>query len=175
VTAPFRVEQLAKAHDRKSFTCGVSSLDEYFRTQATQDIKRYVANCFVLVETATGTVAGYDTLSSASIPLTDLPEGLAKKLPRYPVVPAVRMGRLAISRDFRRRGLGAALLADAATKALRDSAAAFALLVDAKDDQSARFYEHEGFLRLRSHPMTLLLPLATFRPQAEPVRSRRRL
>jgi ribosomal protein S18 acetylase RimI-like enzyme len=77
------------------------------------------------------------------------------------------MGRLAISVDFRGQGLGAALLADAATKALRDSAAAFALVVDAKDEQSAQFYEHEGFLRLESHPMTLLLPLATFRRQAE--------
>jgi GNAT superfamily N-acetyltransferase len=175
VTAPFSVEQLGKAHDRRSFICGVPSLDEYFRTQATQDIKRHVANCFVLGETATGTVAGYYTLSSISIPLVDMPEGLAKKLPRYPVVPAVRMGRLAISLDFRRRGLGAALLADAATKALRDSAAAFALVVDAKDEQSAQFYEHEGFLRLESHPMTLFLPLATFRQQAEPVGSRRRV
>jgi GNAT superfamily N-acetyltransferase len=175
VTAPFRVEQLAKVHDRKTFTCGVPALDEYFRTQATQDIKRFVANCFVLVDTATDTIAGYYTLSATSIPLIDLPERLVKKLPRYPVVPAVRMGRLAISLDFRGRGLGAALLADAATKALRDSAAAFALVVDAKDEQSAQFYEHEGFLHLESHPMTLLLPLATFRQQTEPVRSRRPL
>ncbi len=89
MTAPFHVEQLAKAHDRKTFSCGVPPLDEYFRTQAAQDIKRLVANCFVLVETATGTVAGYYTLSATSIPLAEMPERLAKKLPRYPVVPAV--------------------------------------------------------------------------------------
>ena len=58
-------------------------------------------------------IAGYYTLASASILLSDLPETLAKKLPRYPSVPAVRMGRLAVSDSFKGKGLGAALLADA--------------------------------------------------------------
>ena len=55
-----------------------------------------------------GQIAGYYTLASASILLSDLPETLAKKLPRYPSVPAVRMGRLAVSDSFKGKGLGAA-------------------------------------------------------------------
>ena len=66
--------------------------------------------CFVANDNV-GQIAGYYTLASASILLSDLPETLAKKLPRYPSVPAVRMGRLAVSDSFKGKGLGAALLA----------------------------------------------------------------
>ena len=76
----------------------------------TQDIRRRVANCFVA---ATGYVAAYYTLSATSVPLADLPPEDAKRLPRYPTVPAVRIGRLAVDRRFQRRGLGEAMLADA--------------------------------------------------------------
>ena len=166
MTALFRVEPL-DSQDRMDFACGVSALDEYFRTRVTQDVKRRVANCFVVVEAASGKVAGFYTLSSASVPLNDLPEATVKKLPRYPSVPAVRIGRLAIDTSFQGRGLGAAMLADAATKAMNDSAAAFALLVDAKDENGAKFYEHEGFVRLCGAPWTLFLPLETARRARE--------
>jgi hypothetical protein len=49
-----------------------------------------VAACFVALSGAC--VAGYYTLASASLMLADLPVGIGKKLPRYPTVPAVRMG-----------------------------------------------------------------------------------
>lgn len=166
MTTPFRVEAL-DTHDRTGFACGVAALDEYFRTRVTQDIKRRVANCFVVVEAATGKVAGFYTLSSASVPLNDLPETVVKKLPRYPSIPAARIGRLAIDTSFQGKGLGAAMLADAATKAMQDSAAAFALLVDAKDEKGAQFYEHEGFVRLDASPLTLFLPLETVRRARE--------
>ncbi len=58
-------------------------------------------------------VAGYYTLALASVALSELPEATAKKLPRYPSVPAVRMGRLAVDREFKGMGLGGAFLADA--------------------------------------------------------------
>jgi ribosomal protein S18 acetylase RimI-like enzyme len=76
-------------------------------------------------------------------------------------VPAVRIGRLAVDQRFQGRGLGAALLADAATRALRADAAAFTLLVDAKNDSAVAFYERFGFRTLASQPRTLFLPLAT--------------
>ena len=110
----FFVLALDLAADRAKFKCGIEPLDRYFRTQVSQDIKRQVAACFVANDT-TGQIAGYYTLASASILLSDLPETLAKKLPRYPSVPAVRMGRLAVSKAFKGKGLGAARL----TRALR--------------------------------------------------------
>ena len=85
---PFRLELLGDAHDRTGFACGQDPLDRYFQTQATQDIRRRVATCFVAVEVTTGLVAAYYTLASAGIPIIDLPADLTKKPPRYPSIPA---------------------------------------------------------------------------------------
>lgn len=158
---PFRFETLGAAHDRAAFRCGEEALDRYFQTQATQDIRRRVANCFVAVEALTGQIAGYYTLSAASLPLVDLPPEETKRLPRYPTLPAVRVGRLAVDQRFQKRGLGAALLADAAWRTLQAPPAVFALLVDAKNDRAVAFYERYGFRALASQPRTLFLPLAT--------------
>ncbi len=91
----FRVIPLNKAHDRSTFNSGSEPLDCYFRERVTQDIRRRVTACFVAIS-CDGRIAGYYTLASASVFLGDLPEKLTKKLPRYPSVPVVRMGRLAV-------------------------------------------------------------------------------
>ena len=98
--------------------------------------------------------------ASASLLLADLPVGIGKKLPRYPTVPAIRMGRLAVDQAFRGQGLGGALLADALVRAIRSEIAAFAMMVDAKDEAAASFYRHHGFVALPDS-LTLFLPLAT--------------
>jgi len=158
---PFRFEPLSAAHDRTLFRCGEEALDRYFQTRATQDIRRHVANCFVAIEAATGAIAAYYTLSAASIPVVDLPPEETKRLPRYPTLPAVRIGRLAVDQRFQRRGLGAALLLNAAHRSLQAHVAAFTLLVDAKNDSAVAFYRRHGFRCLPSQPRTLFLPLAT--------------
>jgi ribosomal protein S18 acetylase RimI-like enzyme len=81
-------------------------------------------------------------------------------LPRYPTLPAVLIGRLAIDRRFEGRGLGELMLINAVHRTMQGSAAAFALLVDAKNDQAAAFYERYGFRPIAGRPGTLFLPLA---------------
>jgi len=161
--AAFRFEPLGSQHDRKSFRCGEDALDRYLQTQATQDIRRNIANCFVAVEIATGHVAAYYTLSAASIPLVELPTEVIKSLPRYPTVPAVRIGRLAVDFTYHSRGLGAAILIDAVQRIVQGAAAAFALLVlvEAKDDNAVAFYRHNEFRAFGSRPRTLFLPIAS--------------
>lgn len=161
MTAPFRLEPLNGGHDRVAFACGEEALDRYFQGQATQDMRRHVANCFVAVEVATAKLAAYYTIASASIPMADLPPEEAKRLPRYPTIPAVQIGRLAVDHRFRRQGLGSSLPADAANTALNAAPAAFALLVDASSDEAVAFYRHHGFQQLASQTATLFLPLAT--------------
>jgi ribosomal protein S18 acetylase RimI-like enzyme len=161
VTAPFRVVLLNEQHDRAAFGCGEAALDRYLRAQATQDIRRRVASCFVATEVATGEVAAYYTIAAASIPTPQLPPEMIKRLPRYPTLPAVRIGRLAVDLKFRGRGLGAAMLADAVSRVLQSPPAVFALLVDAKNDAAAAFYQRYGFQPLVSQPRTLFLPMAT--------------
>jgi GNAT superfamily N-acetyltransferase len=86
---------------------------------------------------------------------------VAKKLPRYPVVPAALLGRLAVARDYQGRGLGSVLLSDALMRAARAELGVFALVVDAKDESAQHFYERYGFMLLAGGTRRLCLPLAT--------------
>jgi len=165
--APFRLAPLDATHARAAFDSDSEALNRYLREQVTQDVRRRVAACFVALADGQR-IAGYYTLASASLLLADLPASIGKKLPRYPTVPAVRMGRLAVDRAFKGRGVGGALLADALDRAARAEIAAHALMVDAKDDTAAAFYLHHGFIALPDSPLTLFLPLATVRPFRTP-------
>ena len=157
---PYIVEPLSTTHDRSGFACGVEPLDRYFATQVTQDVRRRVSACFVAVERASGTIAGFYTIATSSVRLSDLAPAIAKRLPRYPLIPAVRVGRLAVVEGHRGRKLGAVLVADAIGRALRSEIAAFAIVVDAKDDAAVAFYKHHSFMPFASTPMSLYLPLA---------------
>jgi ribosomal protein S18 acetylase RimI-like enzyme len=159
-SAPFRLALLDVSHDRSTFDSGTPALDRYFREHVSQDMRRRVATCFVALS-GDQRIAGYYTLASASVPLTELPPEAIKKLPRYRAVPTVRMGRLAVDQAFKGQGLGGALLGDALTRAARSEIAAYALVVDAKDDTASAFYRHHGFIALPETPLTLFLPLAT--------------
>ena len=158
--APFRVVQLDSALDRSAFHSGSVPLDRYFRQQVTQDARRRVAACFVALSSEQR-IAGYYTLASASVQLSDLPDELGRKLPRYSSIPAVRLGRLAVDQTFRGKGLGGALLADAITRARRSEIAAYAVVVDAKDSEAAAFYRHHAFIEIVGKPLMLFLPLAS--------------
>ena len=162
MTGSFRLEALTARHDRARFSCGAAALDAYFKVQATQDARRHASACFVAVDDGTGKVAGYYTLAAGGVPLTGLPQALTKRLPRYPSVPVARVGRLAVDQVSQGRKLGAALLADAAMRALRSEVAVFALVVDAKDDAAVAFYRHHGFEPYGTQPRQLILPLGSF-------------
>lgn len=156
---PFRIERLNAAHDRDAFDCGTQALTLYLKQQASQDERRRIASCFIAIEAATNTIAGYYTLSAASVDLSALPDLLANKLPRYRSIPAIRLGRLAIAVNLHGQGLGAALLWDAMQRAARIEIGAFALLVDAIDANAARFYAHHGFEAFTDQPLLLFRPL----------------
>jgi len=160
VTGAFRIEVLVATHDRRSFSCGVDPLDSYLSERATQDIRRRVSACYVAIESSSAQIAGYYTLAAGGVVLTDLPDPLVKRLPRYPSVPVARLGRLAIDRRYQGQRLGAALLWDAALRAARSEVTVFALVVDAKDDTAAAFYKHHGFVAFGSAPRQFVLPLA---------------
>jgi GNAT superfamily N-acetyltransferase len=155
----YAIQPLGERHNRAAFSCGVDALDRYFRTQAGQEGRKRVASCFVLTA-ADGMVAGYYTLSATSIALLDLPPPLAKRLPRYPVVPATLMGRLAVHRNLHGQGLGELLLFDAFARTLDSEIASYAFVVDAKDDAAQAFYQHYRFQPLAGGGRRLFLPVA---------------
>ena len=166
-TAPFRIETLDPGHARDGFSCGIAALDEYLARQASQDMLRRVSACYVAIEASSGRLAGYYTLAASGVPLTDLPEALAKRLPRYPSVPVARIGRLAVDQSFQGKKLGGALLADAAVRAKRSEVAVFALVVDAKSDGAAAFYRHHGFVSFSGNVKHLIVSLEHFAADAK--------
>jgi GNAT superfamily N-acetyltransferase len=158
VTHGWRIERLGK-QDRATFCSGSDELDRYFCDHVTQDIRRRLSNCFVLLD-ASDALAGYYTFAATSVPVNELPADLTQRLPRYPSLPAGLIGRLAIDQRCQRQGLGSLLIADAASRAIRVEPAIDALVVDAKHDEAAAFYLHLGFQRFLSQPRRLFIALS---------------
>ncbi len=164
MASEYLVEPLGTRHDRKGFDCGVDALNLFLQTQARKEMERRSAVTYVLVEAETPSgIVGYYSLSSASVLLDALPEELSKKLGRQPSVPATLIGRLAISTRHAGKGLGTRLLWDALTRSEEASqkVGSVAVIVDAKDDAAAKFYERYGFRPLPESPHRLFITMAT--------------
>lgn len=160
---PVTIELLdKKRHDRSIFSCGVPVLDAYLQRQAAQDMEKHAAVVYVAVIEPPA-IAGYYTLSQFSIDFVHLPDALAKRLSRYPVVPATLLGRLAVARALRGLGLGETLLFDALRRSLVQSAhiASAGVIVDAKDENAATFYGRYGFVRILNEDRRSFLPMKT--------------
>jgi uncharacterized protein (DUF1778 family)/GNAT superfamily N-acetyltransferase len=155
------IEPLHKRHDRTGFSSGEPELDEWFQKRASQDEKRNLARVFVALEDEC--VIGFYSISSFTLTIDDLPEELARKLPRYEALPAVLIGRLARDERVRGRGIGEVLLADAIRRILSAarSIAVFAILVDAKSDRVFSFYEAFGFRAFPNKPRRMFLVAST--------------
>lgn len=163
-TDRFIFELLRDSHDRHGFDCGNAELNAYLRTRARQDMERGSGIAYVLVpDAARDTIAGFYTLSSTSVKLTDWPQGIQKKLPRYPLVPATLIGRLAASTAFRGHRVGERLLIDALARSLAASrtVGSAAVIVDAKSDDVAAFYMRYGFNRFPDQSNRLFIPMKT--------------
>jgi GNAT superfamily N-acetyltransferase len=153
---------IAKRHDRAAFDCGDLDLNLYLQRYARQNHQSGGAKCFVGAPSGAPTrILGFYTLSPASLEYSRTPVLAKKCLARYDV-PVFRLGRLAVDRTVQGRGLGGALLLRAAERCIRvaHEVGGVALLIDAKNDRAARWYESYGALRLDDAPLSLVLPLA---------------
>ena len=161
----YQIEPLEKKHIKTEFKCGIDALDQYLKTQAGQDIKKNVAVTHVLTAEDAEKILGFYTLSSIGIFPGDLPANVVKKLPRYPVLPGVLIGRLAVDEDCRGQGLGLYLLMDALKRSLAVSTqiGIVAVIVDAKNEKMITFYKQYGFIALPNNNHRLFLPLSTIK------------
>ncbi|MCL2724253.1 MAG: GNAT family N-acetyltransferase [Polyangiaceae bacterium] len=159
-----RVEPLdVKRHDRAGFSCGVESLDSYLKTQASQDVRRKANAVFVLVRLdEPRTILGSFTLCAYGLAPGAIPNEARRHLPRYPLVSATLIGRLAIATSQQGQGMGGALLVRALRKAYEsaDIVGSSMVVVDAIDKRAAKFYCAHGFIRLPESPR-LVLPMAS--------------
>lgn len=158
----FVIEPLGVKHDRAAFSCGNARLDSYLHKQAAQDQTKRAAAPFVITPDHR-TIAGFYTLSQYAVDLGDVPEDVARKLPKYPLVPATLLGRLAVAESFHRRSLGERLLMDALHRSLVLSRqiASVAVVVDAKDEAARSFYRKYGFIELPQVERRLFIPMGT--------------
>lgn len=97
----------------------------------------------------------------AGVALDLIPEELRKKMPRYPTVPAVRLGWLAVTNAVRGQGLGTFLLVDALRRSLHTEIAWAAFIVNAKNERARGFYLQFGFQPFLDNPMHLFLARRT--------------
>jgi GNAT superfamily N-acetyltransferase len=158
---------------RRAFTCGSKELDNYLVRDAGQQQRRDVARTRLLLNDTGRIIRGFYTLANYAVDAGELPEDVQRRYPRYPKLPAVLLARLAVAAGEQGRGLGRTLLMDAIYHIVlvaNHSGAAF-MIVDAKDDQAAIFYERFGFTRVPGQPLKLWLPMATLRRLDEQVRA----
>jgi predicted GNAT family N-acyltransferase len=159
------IEILAKKHNKRTFDCGQSLLDNYILKQAGQDVRRRLSVCYVLIDSEDNAVKGYYTLSSNAINRDTFPEQLSRKLPPgYEDIPTILLGRLAIDNSLKGKGFGAILLLDALKQcvSISETVGALAVVVDPIDENAQRFYEKYGFILLPGS-RKMFLPMKTIR------------
>lgn len=161
--ATYSFESLAD-HDRAAFTCGIAELDNYFHQHASQDAKRKVAAPFVMVDSKRR-VVGYYTLSAYGVRSTELPPAVAKKVPKYPQIPATLLGRLAVSHEHQGQKLGRLLLMDALYRSWKNTTqiASVGVVAEAIDNAAREFYLHHEFIPLLEHPRKLFIAMGTIK------------
>ena len=159
----FSIARLDPArHRREAFHCESAALTDFIQKKARKEMDARVSACFVLVpDNDPGRVAGYYTLSQASVTLGKLPAELTKKLPRYPELGATLIGRLARDLEWRGARVGSLLLIDALRRCVRYSGEVGAVVVvtDPKDEKARAFYASYGFKALDEHRM--FIPMNT--------------
>jgi GNAT superfamily N-acetyltransferase len=158
--AKYVIEPLEK-QDRAEFSCGVTELDWYLQIQARQDSKKNMSVTYVLTERGKGVILGYYSISTIGIFPGELSDELIKKLPRYPMLPGVLLGRLAVAEHYKGQGFGSFLLIDALKRSLAVSKqiGIVAVIVDGKNEEAIDFYKQFGFLTLPDNKFKLFLPL----------------
>ena len=108
-------------------------------------------------------IVGYYTLSAYGVRSAELPPAVAKKLPKYPLIPATLLGRLAVSREHQGQKLGRLLLMDALYRSWKNTAevASVGVIAEAIDEAARKFYSHHEFIPLLEHPRKLFIAMAT--------------
>jgi len=155
-----------KSMDTSPFECEEEELTSYLKSFARQNHEKRIATCMVCLNSE-NRIVGYYTYAMAQVVKQSLPPDLAKGIPGYPMG-AIRIGRLARDKIVRGQGLGEILLQDCLRRIVRFALAqdlpvpAFRfILVDAKNDQVAKFYQKFAFMRFSDTKSALVLPLAT--------------
>ncbi|WP_330924954.1 GNAT family N-acetyltransferase [Candidatus Sororendozoicomonas aggregata] len=149
------VELDKKLHDRDSFFCGESALDQFLKKQAIRHMQSGISRTMVLpaqkpLVGGKYLICAFYSIAPGSIARQTLPDRLAKKLPRYPI-PVFLLAQLAVHEQYKGEGLVKITLIKALEHLLAISAhmKAYAVIVDCLNDSVKAFYEQFGFETLQ--------------------------
>jgi len=146
-----------KKHDRKKFNCGVKALNLYLQKYANQDQKRGLSKIYVLADNTA--IVGYYSISAHSVTRDNLPDN--SRIGGYGDIPFLLLGRLAVDQNYQGHGYGDTLIFHAfkTTMETAEKVGILGMIVDAKDDDAASFYEGFGFKTLKATQNRLVLPI----------------
>jgi GNAT superfamily N-acetyltransferase len=156
----FRVEPLGDHDQLDSFDCGNPELDQWLRLHA-RHATGQGTRTYLLADSVSQQVAGYFALAPHLIERDDVSSRAGRGAPRR--IPAILLAKLARDRTYHGRGLGSELLVQALKTMLTAARSAGGKLavVDAIDDDAARFYRHHDFMPLPDNPHRLVQKLST--------------
>lgn len=157
-----RIAPLAHGHQLVEFNSGAAELDDWLRRFARVADAAGTARTYVLSDGPR--VLGYYALTPGAVDRESLPEPHARGMPAHPIG-VILLARLAVDRSLQGRGYGRALLTDAALRTLQaaELVGARAMLVHARDDGAARFYERMGFARSPTDTLHLMVLIKDLR------------
>jgi GNAT superfamily N-acetyltransferase len=155
-----KIEKLSKTHDRSAFDCGMVALNNYLKLQASQDSKRDVATVIVAVDEGER-VIGFYTLCASGLQRRDLPPDVGRRMPKYDMLPAILLGRLAVAHNYQRLGLGKRLMSHAFKRCAAIDVGWSFLVVDAKDERARSFYQRFEFISLLDDANHMCIPRQT--------------
>ncbi|WP_026358915.1 hypothetical protein [Aureimonas ureilytica] len=161
---PWREEAVSKSHHRQAFDCGDAAMNEFLRRYARQSHEQNASKTFCAIDVATpNRVLGFYTITPAAVAHTVVPSHLKKGLAQHDV-PGFKLARIATDRSVAGCGLGGQLLAAAALRCLRvaTEAGGVLLIIDAKGERAAQWYQSYGAEPLQDSPLTLVMSLASF-------------
>lgn len=129
------------------FDCGKLALNLWLSQRARSNEASGGSRTYVLLSTE-GRVAGFYCISNYSIAHTGIRAVIRRNMPNP--IPAVLLGRLAVSRNFQGQGIGRALLRHAIENSIKVSkiTGSVLLVTEAIDEEAENFYLHAGFSRI---------------------------
>ncbi|MCA9878973.1 MAG: GNAT family N-acetyltransferase [Thermomicrobiales bacterium] len=158
-------EAINKTHDRRRFDCGQPDLNTFLAQYARQAHQWGSAKTYCAVDDADGkTILGFYTISPGQIELHHVPLAARPGGGGHHALGGFRLGRLAVDLAYQQQGMGGQLIARAVSRCMRASreVGGTALLIDAKDEATARWYQRYGAMALDDRPLSLVIPYAEF-------------
>ncbi len=142
------IEPLIRQHNRKLFDCGDEDVTKFLREKALQDQERDLSRTMVLagLPESPNRIVGYHTLVMSQVRQEEIPDDKPKIMRGIPVI---LLGQIGIDNDFQGKGFGDLLLTDAQARVdeISNKVGIRALMLDARTEKLARWYESHDFVR----------------------------